>query len=140
MQTQTVTNFVALDMGDVRVGVAATNSIARLPRPVATLRNDDSFWDDLKKILAQEGADVLVVGLPRNLNGQDTAQTTKIRKLMIELGERVKLPIIEQDEALTSRKAEAELQARGKGFAKGDIDALAAVYILEDYLNSEAHS
>ena len=138
--TKTISTVVALDVGDKRVGVAATNTLARLPQPLTTLQNDERFWDNLQKLLSEERADILVVGIPRNLSGQDTTQTGKIRQFIVSLAERVKLPIIEQDEALTSRQAEAELRARGKDFAKGDIDALAAVYILEDYLTTEAAS
>lgn len=137
MQTTKITNVIALDYGDKRVGVAGTNTLVRLPKPLTTLANDERFWDNLQKLLQEESADVLVIGVPRNLSGQDTAQTEKVRQFITDLGERFKLPIIEQDEALTSRQAEAELRARGKDFAKGDVDALAAVYILEDYLSSE---
>jgi RNase H-fold protein (predicted Holliday junction resolvase) len=45
--------------------------------------------------------------------------------------------VVFQDEALTSRKAESELNKRGKPYAKGDVDALAATYILEDYLTQQ---
>jgi len=139
MQTKTtkIHNLIAFDIGDKRVGVAATNSLVRLPQPFTTLIRDDAFWDNLEKLIAAEAIDVIVVGVPRNLSGQDTEQTEKSRQFTSELAERVKLPIIEQDEALTSHKAEAELRARGKEYEKGDIDALAAVYILEDYLLTE---
>jgi len=138
--TKTISTVVALDVGDKRVGVAATNTLARLPQPLTTLQNDERFWDNLQKLLSEEHADILVVGIPRNLSGQDTAQTEKIRQFVVDLAGRVKLPIVEQDEALTSRRAESELHARGKAFAKGDVDALAAVFILEDYLTTEATS
>lgn len=132
---QTTTNTIlALDVGERRVGVAAANSVARLSRPVTTLLRGDNFWDELQKTIANEAADTLVIGLPRNLDGDDTAQTAAIRRFVDELKGRISLPVHLQDEALTSRQAEAELKARGKAYAKGDIDALAAVYILEDYL------
>jgi RNase H-fold protein (predicted Holliday junction resolvase) len=51
------------------------------------------------------------------------------------LGQKLPLPISWQDEAVTSVRAEEELRARGKPYVREDIDALAATYILEDYLH-----
>ncbi|HTE57713.1 MAG TPA: Holliday junction resolvase RuvX [Verrucomicrobiae bacterium] len=130
-------NLIALDVGEKRVGVAAANTVARLANPLTTLVRDDSFWPELEKLLTIEQPSVILVGLPRNLSGDDTAQTTATRVFITELGQHTDVPIETQDEALTSRQAEAELQARGKQFAKADIDALAATYILEDYLRSQ---
>lgn len=138
MQNKT-TNILALDVGARRIGVASGNSVARLPRPITTLLRDASLWSHLEKLIQDESISILIVGLPRNLKGQDTPQTTETRSFVEELKQRTGLPVVLQDEALTSRQAEAELAARGKRFAKGDIDALAAVYILEDYLNSREH-
>lgn len=135
MQTQ-ANNIIGLDVGDKRVGVAMTNMIAKLPRPYKTLTRGDDFWTDLQDIVKEEGITEVVVGLPRNLNGDDTVQTDATRKFVVELKQRMTVKVYTQDEALTSRKAEQELISRGKGYNKGDIDALAATYILEDYLNT----
>ena len=126
-------NILALDVGERRIGVAVASSVARLPRPLATLDNDAGFVDALRRLIESESAGSLVVGLPRGLNGQDTAQTDYVRSFVADLQSAIELPVHWQDEALTSQKAEAELQTRGN-YAKADIDALAATYILEDYL------
>lgn len=133
--TQTPSNILALDVGDKRVGVAVASTIARLPRPLTTLRRGGAFFDDLEKIIEEEKAGVIVVGLPRGLDGQETSQTKTTENFIRQLRERLALPVHEQDEALTSKKAEAELESRGSGHAKGNVDALAATYILEDFLN-----
>ncbi|HTE22632.1 MAG TPA: Holliday junction resolvase RuvX [Candidatus Limnocylindria bacterium] len=127
-------NVLALDVGGKRVGVAMTNTLARLPHPHATLVRDGTFWDRLKKLLSEESIAEVVIGLPRNLEGRETAQTAATRQFTAEFQERFTVPVHMQDEALTSHQAEQELNARGKPFTKGDIDALAATYILEDYL------
>jgi putative holliday junction resolvase len=137
-QTTKVHNILALDVGEKRVGVAATNTLARLPQPYTTLLRDVTFWDELGKIISEESMQEVVVGLPRSLEGNETAQTIATRKFIAEFEERFEIPVQIQDEALTSTKAEQELRARGKKFAKGDVDALAATYILEDYLQSGA--
>lgn len=130
-------NVLALDVGDRRIGVAVAQSVARLPRPLTTLNNDEKFEASLQAIIDQEGIGTIVVGLPRNLHGQDTAQTKASRAFAEQLTEKFNLPVVLQDEAGTSRQAETELQARGKPYAKADIDAWAAAIILEDYLNNE---
>ncbi len=135
MQTQ-ANNIIGLDVGDKRVGVAMTNTLARLPSPYATLVRDDTFWPKLQSLITDEAVVRVVVGLPRNLSGNDTGQTRATKEFIAELKERTGVDVVTQDEALTSHQAEQELRNRGKGFAKGDIDALAATYILEDYLNT----
>ncbi len=88
----------------------------------------------LQTICTERAVSQLVAGLPRGLDGQETAQTAYARNFAEAISQQLQLPVYYQDEAVTSRQAEAELQARGKPYAKGDIDALAATYILEDYL------
>jgi putative Holliday junction resolvase len=126
-----MSSILALDVGEKRIGVAIANSIARLARPLTTLPHDDNIFATLEKLIADESVSVVVVGLPRNLSGEDTDQTAYVRQFT----EKLRHDMIRfQDEALTSKKAEMELRQRGKPYAKGDIDALAATYILEDYL------
>lgn len=79
-------------------------------------------------------ATVLVVGLPRSLEGNDTAQTAETRAFARRLENTLELPVYLQDEALTSQKAEEELRARGVPYNKAEVDALAATYILSDFL------
>lgn len=136
MQTSIAT-FVALDVGAQRIGVARANSIARIASPLTTLQHTSTVFADIAALLKQEQADELIVGLPRGLEGQETDQTRTIRQFVSELQTHFTLPIHLQDEALTSVKAEKELEARRKPYAKGDIDALAATYILSDYLDQK---
>jgi|SRR5579884_677836 len=128
-------SILGLDFGDIRVGLAIATLTARLPRPLATLEFNNVFFDELRSIISQEQVREIVVGLPRGMEGQPTAQTATVQDFAAELKRRLKLPIHFQDEALTSKKAEAELHARGKPYRPTDIDALAATYILDDYLN-----
>ena len=127
-------SVLALDVGGKRIGVATASLIARLPHPVTTLANDADFFANLQSIVNEESVTALVVGLPRGLQGQETEQTRTIEEFINELKERVNLPIYTQDEAVTSEHAEAELKQRGKPYQKSDIDALAATYILDDWL------
>jgi putative Holliday junction resolvase len=133
MQT-TPNAILALDVGAKRIGVAATDLGARLPRPLTTITAGDDTAHQVQALVAQHGATALVIGLPRGLDGQETAQTQAVRAFAEQLKADVQLPQYWQDEAVTSRQAEEELKSRGKPYQKGDIDALSATYILEDFL------
>lgn len=125
---------LALDIGTVRIGVAVASADAQIPRPLVTLANGENFTEQLQQLIDNESIGRLVVGLPRGLGGQDTPQTAYVREFTENLQTAVDLPLSFQDEALSSTRARQELEARGKLYQKGDVDALAATYILEDYL------
>ena len=128
-----VGTILALDIGAARVGLALASRAARLPSPYTTLLNNSTLLHELQAICAKEHVDQLVVGLPRGLDGQETAQTLTVQALGKDIAKDLNLPVAWQDEALTSVKAEAELASRRGIHHKEDVDALAAVYILEDY-------
>jgi putative Holliday junction resolvase len=134
-------HVLALDVGTKRIGVALASTIARLPHPHSTLNNDAELWANLQHLCHQEQVGVVVVGLPRGLEGQETKQTEFSRKFADELSHHLghAAKIVFQDEAATSLHAEAELAAAKKNFVRGDVDALAATYILEDYLREHVN-
>ncbi len=134
MPLTTPKTVLALDVGGKRIGVAIASLIARLPRPYITLEHNDEFLKNLRNIIDSEEVGALVIGLPRGLSGQTTEQTRVVEAFTKDLQEQLSLPVYFQDEALTSTKAEAELEKQGKMYSRGDIDALAAAYILEDFL------
>lgn len=123
-------------MGGQRVGVAVAGLTARLPRPLTTLERGASFFDDLGRLIKSEDAEALIVGLPRGMEGQHTAQTEEAEAFARSLVKRFDMPVHLQDETLTSKHAIAELTARGKPYKRGDVDALAATYILQDWLDN----
>jgi len=127
-------SIIALDVGAKRVGVASASLIARLPRPLTTLTQDENFFSELQKLIDSEEPAAIVVGLPRGLDGQHTAQTVASENFVDKLRQHTDLPVHFQDEALTSVKAKDELEARRKPYQRGDVDALAATYILSDFL------
>jgi putative Holliday junction resolvase len=129
-----INTVLGLDIGEKRVGIARVNMIARLPEPLITLANDDLFDTHLRQIIDEHQPDALVVGLPRNLKGEETAQSTYSRQFSQSHLESIGLPVIFQDETLSSNEAKVRL---GTAVAKkGDIDAMAATVILEDYLET----
>ena len=127
-------SFVALDVGERRIGVALASQATRLASPLTTVIHDEKVYEAIEKLAVDHHAVALVVGMPRGMDGQKTRQTEVVEAFILQLRQRIDLPIYWQDEALTSKKAEEELEARGKPYAKGEVDALAACYILEDFL------
>ena len=124
--------ILALDYGGKRVGVAIAHTVARLPRPLTTLPNDDKLIEAIGVLVQQEQAGLVVVGLPRGMDGGYTEQTRLAETFAHTLSENITVPVELADESLTSVDAEGALG--GKAYTKADIDALAAAYILERYL------
>lgn len=118
-------NILSLDIGRKRIGVARANIIARLPEPLITLNNDNSFLSNLEKILGEYPSEYLVVGLPRSLNGQETAQTAYTKEFVAK--NLKSYNVIWQDETLST------ISAQDSGPGPHGIDADAACVILEDY-------
>jgi putative Holliday junction resolvase len=128
-------NFVCLDVGEKRIGVAVGDSDIRIAVPYDTIEVDGNEIEAISLIVIKESAETIVVGYPRNQSGEATAQTAYVEafaKKLVDLA-----PTIEfQDESLTSVLAEQQLISYKKPYSKGDIDAQAAAIILEDFLES----
>lgn len=92
----------------------------------------------LKELVQKHHVDSVVVGLPRNMDGSDSLQTKKVREFIDILKKEFTIPIVEWDERLTTKAAEAVLieadVSRSK--RKKVQDKLAAVLILQGYLDS----
>lgn len=132
-----VNNSLGLDVGEVRVGVAMARSDLRIPVPLTTLsRKANDFWEQVQNLIKHNDIGEIIIGLPRGLDGQETAQTASARAFGTELASYTTIPLKWQDEALTSVKAEDTLIKSGKPYIKTDIDALAACYILNDYIET----
>jgi len=124
--------FLALDYGEKRVGVAIAHEVARLPRPLTTLQNTETLFDEISKLVADEQVKLVIVGLPRGMDGGYTAQTEHAEVFAKQLASILTVPVELADETLTS--VDAENYLGGGQTAKSDIDAIAAAYILERYL------
>ncbi len=134
---QDTSTLLALDVGERRIGVALAENSVRFAHPLLTLEHSADIFTHIQKLIDEHHVATVIVGLPRGLDGQATAQTRTVEAFVEDLKPHVQVPIIWQDEALTSVKAETELAARGNKrseYNKSDVDALAATYILEDYI------
>lgn len=127
--------IIALDVGERRIGIAWADTKTRFPVPYGTIAADGQEIDRLKQIISELDADIIVIGLPRNQNGEETAQSHLVREFAAKL-DAFKLPLVFQDESLTSVMAEDFLKSSKDGYTKEDIDSHAAAIVLTDYLET----
>lgn len=128
-----MSSIIAVDVGEKRVGVAVASTVARIAQPLTTLDYKEAV-PKLRILSDEHQVDTIIVGLPRNQQQQDTQQTKFTKQFMANLATHVTVPIVPYDEAFSSQRARTELQDRKKPYSKADVDALAATFILEDYL------
>jgi putative holliday junction resolvase len=125
-------SLVCLDVGEKRIGVAVADTSIRIAVPLLTVSVDGTERQTIAEIVETERASTLIVGYPRNQQGETTAQSRYVEQFAASLSDIAE--VIFQDESLTSVIAEERLQQSGRPYSKGDIDAQAAAIILQDYL------
>ena len=140
--------IAGLDVGERRIGVAVSDSTGTLARPVGVVRTSGLDGDALDRTAAElarlaaedDGLSALVVGLPRRLDGSANEMTPRVQAFAQTLGRRTSLPVVLQDERLTSLEAESRLAIREKDWRvrKQRLDAAAAAIILQDYLDNQS--
>lgn len=125
--------LIGLDVGEKRIGVSVADLSVRIAVPFATVEVDGNEIQSIAEIVIKEQADTIVVGYPRNQQGEATAQTEYVEKFTERL-EHLDKKIVFQDESLTSVLAEQQLISHKRPYSKGDIDSQAAAIILQDYV------
>lgn len=125
--------YLALDIGERRIGAAIGDDGVRIAVPFDTIEVDGNEIKRIAQLAVTENVDVVVIGYPRNQSGEPTAQTAFVEAFAAQLTD-IAPEIVYQDESLTSVLAEQRLKSYNKPYSKGDIDAQAAALILQDYL------
>lgn len=126
-------SFLALDIGEKRIGVAIGDSGVRIAIPFETIEVEGNEIERIARLAVDQDTDTIIVGYPRNQSGEPTAQTQYVEAFANQLKD-IAAHIVFQDESLTSVLAEERLKSQGGSYTKGDIDAQAAAIILQDYL------
>jgi putative Holliday junction resolvase len=119
---------LALDYGTARCGCAISDPTGTLVRPLEAIEPPDPAA--IAELASREGADRVIVGLPRTLGGEEGEQARISRAFAAELAELLDIPVEAYDERLTTRMAD-ESARQG---ARADRDSLAAAHLLESYL------
>ena len=135
---------VALDVGDVRIGVAVSDMLGITANPRETyVRKGKTFEDDINyfvKYAKEEDADAFVIGLPMNMDGTEGPRAEVTREFGEALKEVSGLQVIYVDERLTTVSAERMLIGADvrREKRKQVIDKVAATIILQSYLDGQS--
>jgi putative Holliday junction resolvase len=129
---------MAFDFGERRIGVACGDTISRSASPLGFVRVDAAGpWAEIEKLLKTWLPNLVVVGLPYNVDGSESALGRAARRFAVQMQQRFSLEVRMVDERYSSIDAQARLKSaresgsRRRRIAKGDIDAMAACVILE---------
>jgi len=128
---------IGLDYGLRRIGIAVSDPAGRLALAVGThvTGRDGSIVARLRALAAERGATGLVIGLPLPADGREAAMAARARRFAARLGEELGLPVVMLDERYSSQEAERWIGLRGRPARRGEVDAVAAQIILQDYLD-----
>ena len=134
--------IMALDFGARRIGLAVTDELGLTAQGLPTLHrtNKRNDFDQLRRTIKHYAVGEIVMGLPLRMSGEAGIQAEKVEAFAEELRARFKLPVYLFDERLTSVEAnrvldESEMNGRRR---KGVVDQLAAVLILQAFMESRA--
>lgn len=124
------TDLIGLDLGMSTTGIARINVQARIAEPLEpfSMKDIDSLVAHVSRLITNHQASAVVVGVPRSLQGADTAQTAWSAKVVEVLSAELNVPVHTIDEAGTTKLAEQ--RARNSE----SVDSVAAGIILEDFL------
>ena len=133
--------YLAIDHGQKRTGLAVSDASETLVSPYSVIetQKEDELLKRVIAVIDDEKIDVIVLGLPFNMDGTEGPRAKKVRAFGESLLERISIPILFHDERLSSFAAEQlviglELTRKKK---KKRLDAIAAAEILKSFLNTK---
>lgn len=133
---------LALDIGEVRVGIAVGSTQTGLAFPVCVLNTQDvcTMSSVFRRVLDDNEPDLLVCGLPLTLHGEEGVQVKRIRACALQIADGVCLPVEFCDERYSSREAKRILREQGydEKRMRGKIDMVAASLFLQTWLAQRA--
>ena len=133
---------LAIDLGEKRIGLAISDETRTIAGSYGVMSRK-SRREDFKRyaeIVEEQAITLIVMGLPITLSGQVGQRAAWVRDYAADLSENISVPLEFWDERFSTKQAEASLHARGKRGKRAQerVDAVAAAFILQDYLDSHA--
>ncbi|QRN38838.1 Holliday junction resolvase RuvX [Pectobacterium carotovorum] len=133
--------ILAFDFGTKSIGVAIGQEITGTARALTSFKAQEGIpdWQKVEKLLSEWQPDLVVVGLPLNMDGTEQPLTARAQKFANRLHGRFGVAIELHDERLSTVEARADLFERGgfKALDKGSVDAASAVIILESWFEAQ---
>jgi len=140
--TDNPARIMALDVGHKRIGVAVSDPLGITAQGVGVIerRNQTRDLEALGNLIRQYGASRLLLGMPRNMNGTLGEKALEVQEFGRLLEQELGLPVEYQDERLSTRAVEGTLIAANvrRDRRRQVVDKMAAVYILQGYLDRQA--
>ena len=138
-----MSKIIAFDIGDKRIGVAVSDPFGNMALPLETYFRKN-FAADIAALcdLAKKNyAEIIVCGLPLNVDGTFSEQTEKTLSFIEELKKRTDLPVETQDERFSTKEAHRVLISENmrREKRKNHVDSVAASFILDDYMRRKAN-
>src|SRR5437762_9401073 len=137
-----IMRILAIDHGTKRMGIAISDELGMIAQPLEFIPAEPftDFLNRLKEIISEKQIELILVGMPRNMNGSYGPAALKVQEFVDALKDAVTVPIQTLDERLTSVQAhrlltEAEVGGRQR---KGKVDKSAAAILLQSYLDSRS--
>jgi putative holliday junction resolvase len=132
--------ILALDSGRARIGVAISDELQLLAHPLETIPTKQRPESRVAKIVHEKKVDHIVVGVPRQMNGQIGTAATEVLEFVEKLRAILPCPVVTWDERLTTVAAHRALRDAGKKtrHTRGYVDQVAAQMILQSYLDHRA--
>ena len=131
---------LALDIGEVRIGIAASDASGRVASPVKVLPAAEvlSCAKTFRRILEDYEPEVLVCGRPQTMSGEDGPQAERVMAQARSIAEACDLPLEFADERLSSSEAKRILREQGlnEKQMRGKVDMIAASLFLQAWLDS----
>lgn len=132
------TTLLGFDFGTKRIGVAVGQTITRTARGLVTLNYQSSteFWPSVDQLIQEWRPQLLVLGLPLNMDGTEQWITDYVKEFGQMLHQRTGLPVEYMDERLTTREARSQIFDKGgyRALQKEAVDAVAAATIVESWM------
>ncbi|MGC9467653.1 MAG: Holliday junction resolvase RuvX [Anaerolineae bacterium] len=130
--------YLALDLGDRHIGVAISDTLGMIARPLEVFdrTSREADFRHIDQLIDDHRVDALVVGLPLNMDGTEGPQADWVKDYTGALAEEVSIPVQLWDERLSTEEAKDIMRAQGKAPDREWIDAVAAAVILQSYLNA----
>jgi putative Holliday junction resolvase len=129
---------LAVDVGDVRVGLAVSDPSGFLASPLSILKRSPAIYDEIVAIAGREGVCAILIGLPLNMDGSVGFQAKKVQRFGAQLADKVApVPVLYEDER-ESTEAARELRLQRGTKQKGRrarIDSEAAAIFLQAWLD-----
>lgn len=131
--------ILSLDHGTKRIGVAISDELKLIAQPLEYIPTEpvEDFMSRLKQILGEKEVELLVIGMPRNMDGTYGPAAQKVKDFVAALAAEISVPIKTLDERLTSAQANRVLLQGNvrRADRKQKVDAMAAAILLQSYLD-----